>query len=372
MLLQELTQKKLVSPPTWLPTNTMYLTIMGSHAYGAADTNSEKKSDWDIYGFCIPKKEIVFPHLAGVISGFGDQGERFEQWVQHHVIDPSACKGQGREYDFSIYNIVKYFDLLMENNPNVIDSIFTPQDCVIHCTEVALMVREKRRIFLHTGAYTRFKGYAYSQLHKMGNRAANNQHVQKIRNLEDLLAIPHRTTLEDVEKEMKRRSDTTEMPFPPYGEIAEALSKLNDHKLTGYYSLLKKGVDESSRFESRKEHNSDLKFAMHLVRLLNECEQILLEGDLDLQRDNEHLKAIRRGEVPEEQIREWFKEKEKTLEKLFADSKLPARPDEREIKSLLLRCLEHHYGSLEKAVVVPDLHRQALGSIRTILDGLGI
>lgn len=369
MLLQELADKKLISPPTWLPTNTMYLTIMGSHAYGAADTNGEKKSDWDIYGFCIPKKEIVFPHLAGVIQGFGEQGERFDQWVQHHIIDPSACKGQGREYDFTVYNIVRYFDLLMDNNPNVIDSIFTPQDCVIHCTQVGLLLREKRKMFLHKGAFHRFKGYAYSQLHKMGNRASNNDLVQKIRNLEDLLAIPHRTTLDDVVRELERRKVAGPLTE---SEIGTALAKVPQQQLIGYQSLLQKGVEESSRFESRKMHNSDLKFAMHLVRLLNECEQILTEGDLDLQRDKEQLKAIRRGEVEEEQIREWFKEKEKTLEKLFADSKLPSRPDEREIKSLLLNCLEHHYGSLEKAVTVPDAYKHALGSIKTILDGLGI
>lgn len=40
----------------------MYETIMGSVAYGVnTDT-----SDFDTVGFCIPNKDIVFPHLRGV------------------------------------------------------------------------------------------------------------------------------------------------------------------------------------------------------------------------------------------------------------------------------------------------------------------
>ena len=55
----------------------------------------------------------------------------------------------------------------MENNPNVIDSLFTPATCVLHCTRIGAMVRENRKLFLHRGAWPKFKGYAYSQLHKL-------------------------------------------------------------------------------------------------------------------------------------------------------------------------------------------------------------
>jgi len=50
--------------------------------------------------------------------------------------------------------------LAMKNNPNIIDSLFTPQFCVLHTTKVGNMVRDARRSFLHKGAWHRFKGYA--------------------------------------------------------------------------------------------------------------------------------------------------------------------------------------------------------------------
>jgi hypothetical protein len=119
-LILHLVQQNLIAPPAWLPANVHYLTIMGSTAYGVADTNDEAaQSDHDLYGFCIPPKEIVFPHTAGAIWGFGKYKEgmpksHFGQYQKHHIHDPSARGGKGRVYDVQIYNIVKYVQLCME------------------------------------------------------------------------------------------------------------------------------------------------------------------------------------------------------------------------------------------------------------------
>jgi uncharacterized protein len=79
MIIKELEDKGFISPPPWLSTNVHYLTLAGSVAYGV----SSDTSDMDIYGFCTPKKQTVFPHLAGEILGFGTQVPRFDQWQQH-------------------------------------------------------------------------------------------------------------------------------------------------------------------------------------------------------------------------------------------------------------------------------------------------
>ena len=65
---------------------------------------------------------------------------------------------------------------------------------------------------------------------------------------------------------------------------------------------------------------------------------ILIEGDIDLQRNNEQLKAIRRGEWTEERLRQWFADKESHLERVYAESTLRATPDEPKIRALLLNC----------------------------------
>ena len=295
MILVDLQKQGLIQPPPWLPMNTHYLALMGSVAYGV----SSDTSDMDLYGFAFPPKEMVFPHLTGEILGFGNQIKRFEQWQQHHV-KVELPNGSERNYDFSVFSIIKYFQLCMENNPNMVDSLFVPQNCVLHCTAVAQMVRDNRTIFLHKGSYHKFLGYAHSQLHKM----------------------------------------STKNPEP--------------------------GSKRAALVEA---HGFDTKFAYHLVRLSDECDQILTTGDLNLQRAKEHMKAVRRGEVTEEELRKWFAERERSLEQAYKDSKLPHTPDEAKIKALLLQCLEHHYGSLDKmGYVAPDAAMTALRAISEIAE----
>lgn len=306
-LVQHLIAQKLIHPPGWLADNLHYLTIMGSTAYGVVDTNADEASDVDLYGFCIPPKEVVFPHLAGAVWGFGKYKEgmpksHFGQYQEHHVRDASARGGRGREYDVTVYSIVKFFQLCMECNPNMIDSLFTPEVCVLHQTRVGHLVRENRKLFLHQGVCDRFKGYAYAQVHKM----------------------------------------QTKDPEPG-----------------------------SKRARLREKYAFDVKFAYHIVRLLNEAEQLLLEGDLDLQRNREMLKSIRRGEWTLEQVLTYFEQKRVDLETARARSSLPAVPDERAIRDLLLRCLEMHYGSLDGCVRVPGQAEDVLRRVKEMIEAAG-
>ncbi len=166
-ILQRLQNSKLISPPYWLPENAHYVTEMGSVAYGCSGGGSDR----DIYGFAIPPKNIVFPHTAGDIMGFGTRQPTFDQWQQHHIKDPD----KDIEWDFQIYSIVRYFQLCMENNPNMLDSMFTPDRCVLKGTEVANMVRDKRKEFLSKLIWKKYRGYARSQLYKMTNKSPDGK-----------------------------------------------------------------------------------------------------------------------------------------------------------------------------------------------------
>jgi predicted nucleotidyltransferase len=294
---QKLAKAGLIKPPKYVPGGVQYEVIMGSEAYGVSSGDSDR----DVYGFWVPPKSFVFPPTAGEIHGFGrlKTKSRFDHFEKHDVKDPTAMNGAGCVYDLNIYNIVKYFSLCMENNPNMIDSLFVPQRCVLYIAQVGHMVRDQRHIFLHKGAWKRFKGYAYSQVNKM-----------KVKN-----------------------------PKP-----------------------------DSKRYEDIKKHGYDTKFAYHVVRLLNEVEEILLEHNLTLDQNREQLKAIRRGEWSLQEVLDYFDKKEGELETVYTTSTLQYSPDEEAIKTLLLQCLEEYYGSLEGCVEIPDAERQALRAIDAELD----
>ena len=116
-----------------------------------------------------------------------------------------------------------------------------------------------------------------------------------------------------------------------------------------------------------QKHGYDLKFAYHTIRLVLEVEQILTEGTLDLRRNSELLKAIRNGEWTEKRVRDWFSEKEMALEPLYHSSKLQYKPDESKIKSLLLNCLEQHYGNLNNAITKPNTTMNLVNEIESLL-----
>ncbi len=292
-IFQGLYDKKLLGPhPGFIKTAIQYEVIMGSVAYGISDDTS----DMDVYGYCIPPKDYIFPHLRGEIPGFSKPGPSFDQFQEHHIYDDSALGGKGRQYDITIYSIIKFFKLCMENNPNMIDSLFVPRRCILFSTQIGELVRENRHIFLHKGAWHKFKGYAFSQVHKMKTKQ-------------------------------------------PKGKRKDII----------------------------KTYGLDVKFAYHVVRLLNEVEQILSEHDLDLERNREQLKAIRRGDWNREQVEAYFASKERELESLYTASTLSSKPDEAKIQNLLLNCLEHHYGNLESCIVREDEAIKALRKIDNIL-----
>ena len=284
----QLEKKGLVrDAPPFLKNSVCYEVVMGSVAYGV----SNDSSDMDIYGFCIPPKEILFPFSNGNIFGFDTDFPKFEQYLKHHIDD----KSDGNQYDMTVYNIVKYFRLVTDNNPNMVDSLFVPTNCVLYSNAIGSLVRENRHIFLHKGCWHKFKGYAYNQLKK----ASSTERV---------------------------------------GKRAETVEKY------GY----------------------DIKFAYHVVRLILEVEQILAEQDLDLQRHKEQLRAIREGRWSLKQVECFFTEKEKDLEELYKESKLPYMPDMTEVRNLLTRCINMYF-SENLIEVSEEKYKKVIEQIKSLV-----
>lgn len=255
-----LSEKKIIKDaPVFVSDDICYEVIMGSFAYGV----SSDTSDIDIYGFCLPPRKILFPGEYGWIAGFEEIPFNFKQYQKHHI------EYEKKNYDITIYNIAKYFRLCANGNPNMIDSLFVPKRCLTFSNEIGNLVHEKRHLFLSKKCWHTFKGYAYSQLHKM----------------------------------------TTKNP-------------------------------EGKRIDIIEKYGYDVKFAYHLVRLLNEVEQILMEEDLDLERNREQLKMIRRGEWKPREVVQYFFDKEKMLEEVYIKSKLPHKIRMDEIRNLLYVCLK--------------------------------
>lgn len=343
MLLQDLERKNLINPPSFLACNTHYLCRMGSVAYGVSTDNS----DLDLYGVCIPPRDYIFP--PDYIEGFDNRDLTFHQWQKHHIMDKSANGGKGCSYDFSIYNIVNYFKLAMDNNPNVIDSLFVRREHILHITRVWEIVRENRQLFLHKGIAHKLKSYAFSQLAKAKNCIKS---LEPIYQFENDHGIDHQTGYEQAANRA-------------YSQIYK---EFNENVHENYMVLWEEGNKKTSRFEAQKLAGFDRKFCYHIYRLTDQAEYILNYGDLDLQEPGRvaKMKAIRRGDVTFESIVNDFELAEKRLTELFHSSKLRMYPDNKAIRKLLITCLEDHYGSLKEFLREHNPHEEAIKEIRAV------
>jgi len=119
-------------------------------------------------------------------------------------------------------------------------------------------------------------------------------------------------------------------------EIRSAfLSKLVYQTYNGYVLSQFKKLEQDlrNRGEVRWKH------AMHLVRLLLEGVGVLREGFLTV-RVGEHraqLLAVRRGEMPWDEVNAWRLSLHKEFDAAYADTGLPERPDYERVNAFLIR-----------------------------------
>lgn len=327
--------------PSHMKNNVQYEVMMGSTAYGVSDN----MSDIDIYGFSMPPKTILFPYHYGYLYGFGNSPEAFNQFQKHHIMDT----GTGSEYDMSIYNIVKFFHLCMENNPNMVDALFVPTRCVLHSTAIGNHVRDNRHMFLSKRVWHKFKGYAFSQLNKMRNKHAL-EFVNMCRKYDLGMYADLKTLLHGIPKD-----------DPDYDNVIG--------KMCSLVGKIEQDGKRSKRLDTIWKHGYDTKFGYHVVRLLDECEQILESGDLDLTRAREQMKAVRRGDWSIDKITDFFDVRMKSLEEIYGQTTaVPYEPPVEHIKTLLMECIEMHYGSIDKFVKSDDRLAQYLLDAQKSID----
>ena len=113
----------------------MYEIVAGSVAYGT----STKDSDLDLRGiFALPND--MFLSMTNPIK-----------------------QVSGTTSDTTFYELRRYFELAKDCNPNIIEMLYSPEDCIKLKTPDMENILANRDLFISARAYYAFSGYAFAQ-----------------------------------------------------------------------------------------------------------------------------------------------------------------------------------------------------------------
>jgi hypothetical protein len=325
----------------------IFESVMGSHAYGTAI----ETSDQDIRGIFIQPLEDIFKY------GYVDQ-----------VSDKTN--------DIVFYELKRFLNLVKTNNPNILELLNAPEDCILHKDPLYDLISQNADRFITKKCRWTFAGYAIEQIRKARgyNKMMNWEEDQMTRktvldfcyvlagngsmkfeewlkkyrpflnqknfglaaidHAHDLYAMYINPTTGDwgIVSDEEKANDVQLTSIPKGIEVEAYLTFNKDaysthcKKYASYQTWLKeRNVD---RFKMNKEHgkNYDSKNIMHTFRLLNMALEIADTQEIRVRRsDNEieKLLKIRRGEYDFDILIEEAEAMINDLDRAFGESSLP-------------------------------------------------
>ncbi len=347
---------------SWMDKGIALLVRHGSHAYG---TNIAT-SDEDFKGVCIPTKKYFFGTM-----------HKFEQ-AELKAPNP----------DTVIYDIRKFFNLAAANNPAIIEVLFVAPEDQLLVNYLGQAIIDNRDKFLSKRIRYSFAGYAHSQLNRIKLHRGyllnppKGYPTRAEMGLPEQSLIPHDQLLAaeaDIQKELdKFNFDFLEEVSEPVkvglrNIMTEMLAVLKitteDQWLSAArqiglsdnfieimqkeraYKNLKSQWDKYQEWKKNRnperaameaKFGFDGKHALHLIRLLRVCKEVLSTGKVIVKRpDREELLAIRHGGWTYDQLVEEAEKLDAEAGELYTSSSvLPKTPDFEYLDQLCIGLVE--------------------------------
>lgn len=297
--------KQSLDLPT-LQKHSIYEVVAGSHSYGLNIETSDK----DLKGIVIVPRQELF-----TLS---------EEWETTSYSDP----------DIEYHSLKKFMKLASNQNPTILEMIFTEPEFVVKSTPLAEKLRENRHLFLSKNCFYTYGGYAQQQLMRLKNgldKATQLDHNEHLRyTVENIIRgfysryenYDNNIQVVDVyyDKEGKQQLDLkVNFNSTPITQFSGMVSEIqNAYK--GYTKLTNR---------NKKTEGKLGKHAMHLVRLFQAGVDVLETGDLKVKRnkDRDFLLSIRNGEHDWDEVFAMADNLGKKLRKAYDESNLPKKVD---------------------------------------------
>lgn len=288
------------------------------------------------------------------------------------------------------YEIGRFVELLLRNNPNILEILASPEDCILY--QHPIMENLKIEDFLSKLCKDSFAGYAVTQIKKargLNKKIVNPLPKEKKSLLDFCYVLKDYKTISVLEflsaNNLKQEQiGLVDLPnskgmFAMFYDSEKILgfkgiiqkensnevslsSIPKNEKLIGYLSCNQDGYSKyckeyteywnwiekrnEDRYNTNQQHgkNYDSKNMMHTIRLLQTAEQILSTGKLNIRVSNrDELLAIKAGNKEYDDLLEMADTLIASIENGYQTSILPEKPDEEKVLQTLIKIREQLY-----------------------------
>jgi hypothetical protein len=351
--------------------------IVGSQAYGIATPTSD-----------VDKKGVFIQDQDSIL-GFG------------YIDQINDAKN-----DQTFYEIKRFIELLASNNPNILELLNLPEDCIVYKDPIFDLVLEHKNDFITKMCRHSFGGYAVEQIRKARglNKKISNPMDPKRKEvldfcyvIEDGKSVPVKSYLEEYRLKQEycglvsldhmkymyvayydkighlkskgidiypsalefkgivndeTESNDVSTSSVPKGMIPEFIMYFNKEGYSSYCKDYKDYFDwvekrNPERYNDNVGHggNYDGKNLAHCHRLLDMAIEIGEGKGINIRRNNrEELLSIRRGEHDYDKLVEEAEAKIKRMDDVFELSALPRSIDRDFLDDLLIKIRKEYYG----------------------------
>jgi hypothetical protein len=352
--------------------------IVGSQAYGIATPTSD-----------VDKKGVFIQDQDSIL-GFG------------YIDQVNDTKN-----DQTFYEVKRFIELLASNNPNMLELLNLPEDCIVYKDPIFDLVLEHRKDFITKMCRHSFGGYAVEQIRKArglnkkisnpmdpvrkgvldfcyvaegGKSIAVKDYLAEYRLKNEycgLVSLDHMKYMYVVYYDKVAELNDKGIPMGvcsslgfkgivsddlesndvstssvPKGMIQEFIMYFNKEGYSSYCKDYKDYFDwvekrNPERYNDNVGHggNYDGKNLAHCHRLLDMAIEIGEGKGINIRRENrEELLSIRRGEYDYEKLVEDAENKIKRMDDVFESSALPRSIDRDFLDDLLIKIRKEYYG----------------------------
>ena len=304
--------------------NLIYKCIVGSKLYGTFTEDS----DTDYLGVFVPGK--------GYTLGF-----KVCEQVELKTNPSNSRKANTKsDVDYTCYAVPKIVQMLIKNNPTALEILYVPKNCIVADSVYGKLLRDNMHLFVSKKAKHTFVGYAISQKSKVLNKKDRySQFIKALDIAESWLKDGHTELPQTLELNTDLIEKGHWMSFQsgmPTDAVLEAINK----ELLAY----------GRRLDQVKRLGYDPKFISHVVRLLDEGIELMVEGKLTFPLNNNRLvRDIKQGKYALSDILKWIDDRERGIEEAYIRSSLPNTPDLEAVNKLQVRILEEYYEQSDRA-----------------------